>query len=188
MSALVAHVERPIMQRNSPRRVLLTIAAFTFVLTGFHAGGQAHGALCWMPPVEGPVSDAFRSPDCRWCPGNRGIEYATSSGLAVVAVATGRVTFAGTVAGTGYLVVRHGDGRRVTYGNVVVGAHDAGDLVVRGARVATTAGRLHFGVRQGDRYVDPAPFIGRLVYSPRMIPSNGGQGPLSPPPRLRCGG
>ena len=36
----------------------------------------------------------------------------------MLAVASGEVTFSGTVAGTRYVVVRHADGLRVTYGNL----------------------------------------------------------------------
>lgn len=177
------------MHRICSRRVLLAVATLTlFHSVLFHSDGQASAGSCWWPPVEAPVSDPYRPPDCRWCPGNRGIEYATPPGVAVVAVATGRVTFARAVAGTGYVVVRHGDGRRVTYGNVVAGAIDAGDLVIRGMSVGTTAGRLHFGLRLGDRYVDPAPFLGRPVFSPRLIPSNGSPAAPGRPPRLRCSG
>ena len=171
------------MYRVAVRRVVLAV----LVLSLTFADGPARAGSCWWPPVDAPVSDPFREPECRWCRGNRGIEYATPNGVVVTAVATGRVVFAGAVAGTRYLVVRHGDGRRATYGNVGVTALSTGDLVVRGMRVGTTEGRLHFGLRQGDRYIDPAPFIGRAVFSPRLIPSNGSPAAPGRPPRLRCG-
>src|SRR5688572_19084604 len=79
--------------------------------------GQALAGPCWPPPVEAAISDHFRQPACEWCPGNRGLEYATAEGDGVRAVSSGEVTFSGRVAGTGYVVVRHADGLRVTYGN-----------------------------------------------------------------------
>jgi murein DD-endopeptidase MepM/ murein hydrolase activator NlpD len=150
---------------------------------------------CWLPPVGAPVADPFRPPSCRWCPGNRGIEYATAPGEPVRAVATGVVTFAGTVAGTSYVVVRLGDGRRVTYGGLDAVAHASGDLVVAGSIVGRTAGRLHFGLREapvpgddetGERYVDPAPMLGTLVGRPRLVPTDGTPARPAPSPRLRC--
>lgn len=148
--------------------------------------GAVHAAPCWAPPVAATVTDPFRDPACRWCPGNRGIEYGTRTGARVTSVATGRVTFAGAVAGTTFVVVRHGDGRRVTYGNLRSESFDVGDVIVRGQMVGRAAGRFHLGLREGDRYVDPAPFIGRLVYRPRLIPVDGGRGNRPAAPRLTC--
>ena len=149
--------------------------------------GRVEAGTCWRAPVDAPVADPYREPACAWCPGNRGIEYATPSGLAVTAVASGRVTFAGRVAGTPYLVVRHADGLRATYANVEYTNFSTGDVVVRGTRVGLTLGAFHFGLRDGSRYLDPAPFIGRLVGVPRLIPTGTDRAAAGPPPRLRCG-
>jgi len=148
--------------------------------------GAVRAAPCWRPPVAAPVADPFRKPSCAWCPGNRGIEYRTREGTSVTAVASGRVSYAGRIAGTVYVVVRHGDGRRVTYGNLSAVTFDTGDLVVRGQRIGRAVGRFHLGVREGERYVDPARFIGRLIRSPRLIPVDGRRGNPAPPPRLTC--
>lgn len=142
-------------------------------------------AACWSPPVVAAVSDPFREPACRWCPGNRGIEYDTRPGQAVVAVETGRVTFAGTVATTTYVVIEHRDGRRATYGGLIARRHDLGDIVLRGQEVGVAGGSLHFGLRVGERYIDPAPSIGRLVGRPRLVPADGSPAPPAQPV-LRC--
>lgn len=149
-------------------------------------GGEAL-ASCWPPPVTAPVSDPFREPSCRWCPGNRGLEFATRRGQVVTAVGTGRVTFAGAVAGVTHVVVEHRDGRRVTYARLVRRSHDEGDLVLRGQVVGFADEAFHLGVREGDRYVDPAPLIGRWVGRPRLIPVDAVAAPPAPPPVLRCG-
>lgn len=143
-------------------------------------------AACWRPPVAAPISDPFRPPACRWCPGNRGVEYDTRPGQRVTAVESGRVSFAGTVAGTIYVVVEHRDGRRVTYGGLAERRHDTGAVVLRGQLVGTTGDEFHFGVRLGDRYVDPTGSIGRLVGRPRLVPSDGRPAAPAPPLRLRC--
>lgn len=147
---------------------------------------------CWAPAVDAPVVDPFRAPACAWCPGNRGIEYGTGAGVTVRAVATGTVTFAGPVAGTTYVVIRHADGHRVTYGNLAPVGWRAGAVVARGAVVGTTAGNLHLGVRAGDgdgdddRYVDPAGLIGTWHRRPRLVPVTGDAPNPAPAPILRC--
>ncbi len=152
----------------------------------FVPSGTVHAAPCWAPPVDAPVTDPFRLPACAWCPGNRGVEYGTRQGAPVRAVATGRVVFAGSVAGTVYVVVRHGDGRRVTYGNLQRESFDVDDLVTRGQLVGRAAGAFHLGLRDGDRYVDPGPYLGRLTWRPRLVPVDGTAGNRPPPPRPTC--
>jgi murein DD-endopeptidase MepM/ murein hydrolase activator NlpD len=146
----------------------------------------AIAAPCWSPPVTAIVVDPFREPACPWCPGNRGIEYGTTAGDAVLAVASGEVAFSGSVAGTRYVVVRHADGLRVTYGNLADTTLATGDRVARSAVVGHTAGRFHLGVRDGERYIDPAPMIGELRGVVRLIPSDGSEPAPAPPPRLTC--
>ena len=173
------------MQRSHPSR-RRTAALVCVLIVGAVPGHVVRAAPCWSPPVEAEVTDPFREPACAWCPGNRGIEYGTAVAAPVRAVASGEVTFSGSVAGTRYVVVRHADGRRVTYGNLAASGLNRGDLVTRGAVVGLTAGRLHLGVRDGERYVDPAPFIGELHGVVRLIPADGSAPAPAPPPRLRC--
>ena len=162
------------------------VAGAAIALISLVPSAVVHARPCWHPPVTAPVVDSFREPECRWCPGNRGLEYGTSRGQPVTAVATGRVTFAGSIAGTVYVVVRHSDGLRITYGNLLSESSDVGDLVVRGATLGQTRGDFHFGVRAGERYVDPAPYLGRLVRRPRLIPNDRTRPNPSAPPRLQC--
>ena len=146
----------------------------------------AEASTCWRPPVSAPVSDPFREPLCRWCPGNRGIEYAASAGDRITAVAAGEVTFSGTVAGRTYVVVRHPDGKRATYGNLADRLYAQGDVIATGALVGHAAGAFHFGLRDGAHYVDPAPFIGRLAGVVRLVPADGSAAAPAGPPRLVC--
>lgn len=143
-------------------------------------------APCWRPPVDAVVSDPYREPACRWCPGNRGLEYATRRGQRVTAVETGRVSYAGTIAGVTYVVVEHRDGRRATYGRLLDRRHGRGDLVLRGQVVGSAGEDFHFGLRDGDRYIDPTPLIGRWVTRPRLLPTDGAQPAPAPAPILRC--
>src|SRR5262245_17154722 len=162
-----------------------TVALVVFACMS-SGGSHAQAVQCWLPPVSAPVVDQFREPACRWCPGSRGIEYGTSAGDPVRAVAAGTVTFSGTVAGQDFVVVRHADGKRVTYGNLADRRFADGDVIAAGVIVGHATGHLHFGLRDDDRYVDPAPYIGRLAGAPRLIPADGSPAAPAGPPRLVC--
>ena len=164
----------------------LAAALVVALLWPVAAVSPALAAACWRPPVSAPVSDPFREPACRWCPGNRGIEYATHTGDAITAVTSGEVTFSGTVAGRRYIVIRHPDGRRATYGNLSDRLHAQGDVIATGAVVGHAAGAFHFGLREGERYVDPAPSIGRLAGVVRLVPADGSAAAPAGPTRLVC--
>jgi murein DD-endopeptidase MepM/ murein hydrolase activator NlpD len=132
---------------------------------------------CVLAPVAAPVRDPFRAPGCRWCPGNRGIEYATAPGSTVRAGAGGVVTFSGLVAGVRYVVVEHRSGLRTTYGALASAAVGRGAWVQAGAPVGTSTDTMHFGVRRGETYLDPAAYLVRRHYRPRLVPLNGPRRP-----------
>ena len=141
---------------------------------------------CYQQPIHAAVVDPFRAPACAFCPGNRGLEYQPHVGSPVVAAAPGVVTFSGVVAGVRYLVVAQTDGRTATYGRVAVVRVAVGEAVRSGEPIAATTERFFFGLRQGDRYIDPAPFLGVAHYRPRLVPTNGSAPRRAPPPTLRC--
>lgn len=141
--------------------------------------GRASGAeatrLDYDPPVDAPVTDPFRPPPMPWLPGNRGIEYATEPGTPVRAAADGVVTFAGAVAGSLHVTVRHPDGVRTSYSFLASIAVRAGAVVPRGAVVGRAGARLHVGARRGELYIDPASLWG--AQGPpraRLVPLDGG--------------
>ena len=164
----------------------LSLVVIVFVAAGLSRGETADGAPCWSPPVEGVVTDPFREPPCPWCPGNRGIEYRVAGSTTVHATATGRVIFSGTVVYTTYVVVQLANGWRLTYGKLDDTHLEQGDIVVAGSVIGRSSGEFFFGVRDGDVYIDPAPFLGRLFGAPRLIPSDGSAARPSMTPRLRC--
>ena len=143
-------------------------------------------STCYQQPVQAPVVDPFRAPACTFCSGNRGLEYQPHAGSAVLAAAVGVVTFSGVVAGVRYLVVVQADGRSATYGRLAVVRVSVGAMVRSGEAIATTTERFYFGLRQGDRYVDPAPFLGIARYRPRLVPVDGSAPRPAPPPTMRC--
>jgi murein DD-endopeptidase MepM/ murein hydrolase activator NlpD len=129
---------------------------------------------CLVAPVDAAVVDPFRMPPCEWCPGNRGIEFGPTTGLAVVAAAPGTVSFSGDVAGTNYVVVAHVDGTRTTYGGLVSIAVHRGQHVELAEVLGTAGATLHFGWRDAaGNYLDPAPVLGSLRIRPYLVPTDG---------------
>lgn len=123
----------------------------------------------WVRPVPGPVTEPFRAPNGPFGAGHRGADLAARPGEAVVAAGAGRVTFAGSVAGTLHVVVAHPGGLRTSYSFLSAVSVRRGDPVGMGAVVGRAGGAagpghipgvLHLGLRVGERYVDPAALFG----------------------------
>ncbi len=144
------------------------------------------GPPCLLPPVVGRVTDPFRPPGCPYCPGNRGLEYATTPGRPVIAAANGSVGFAGSVAGVRYVVIEHTGGYRTTYGRLASITVRSGSPVRAGETLGTTGPATYFGLRRGEIYLDPAPHLARVTPQPRLIPLDGRDRRPPPPPRLVC--
>lgn len=124
----------------------------------------------YLPPVDAPVLDPFRPPSSAYGPGNRGLEYATTAGTPVHAVADGSVTFAGAVAGSLHVTVLHADGVRTSYSFLARVDVVVGQRLRQGSVVGTTAGRLHLGARRGDAYFDPASLFDVGPPRVRLVP------------------
>lgn len=100
---------------------------------------------------------------------HKGIDFASSRGADVIAVAAGVVTFAGEKAGYGTLVeVSHGNGLVTRYGHNEALAVGIGRTVSRGDTLAyvgstgrSTGPHVHFEVLKDGRQIDPLSFIGR---------------------------
>jgi hypothetical protein len=151
------------------RRALLAVVGAALVATATPATAQP-APPTYVPPVDATVVDGFRPPATPFGAGNRGLEYATEPGTEVGAAADGQVTFAGRVAGTLHVTVRHPDGIRTSYSflqriDVVVG-----QAVSRGETVGLSAGHLHFGARRGDGYFDPATLFTSGAPRVRLVP------------------
>ena len=126
--------------------------------------------VAYRPPVAGGALEVVRGFDDvgRYDPGHRGVDLRASG--AVVAAATGTVTFAGQVAGRGVVTVLHADGVRTSYEPVTPSVM-TGDPVAPGAVIGAVHGThgafppgtvLHWGARVGDRYVDPLSLLAPL--------------------------
>jgi murein DD-endopeptidase MepM/ murein hydrolase activator NlpD len=140
---------------------LLLVVAGLLAAWGPGNPAAAQGSDDYLPPVKATVIDPFRPPATTYGPGNRGLEYLTRPGQAVVAAHHGRVVFAGQIGGSLYLTIRHDDGVRTSYSHLGSISARPGQPVGRGEVIGRTGSRpFHFGARIGIAYVDPALLFG----------------------------
>ncbi|HSP28075.1 MAG TPA: peptidoglycan DD-metalloendopeptidase family protein, partial [Ilumatobacteraceae bacterium] len=174
--------------RVGPTRGLLLVAGLAVLAAVVDptAARPAHAARCWFPPVVGVVADPYRQPPCPWCAGNRGIDYRVGDDVVVRAAESGRVVFVGTVVGVRYVVIQIAGGWRHTYGQLTSSPLVIDDVVLANTVVGRASDAFFFGLRIGDDYADPAPFIGTLRTRARLIPVDGTAARPAPPARPRC--
>ena len=106
------------------------------------------------------VIDQFRAPSCKWCSGNRGIEYRTEPGSVVTAAADGIATFVGSVAGTNYVVIKtiktiENNNLLVTHGRLRSVSVKSGTVIAAGQAIGAAGESLYIGVRVNGQYTDP---------------------------------
>lgn len=140
-----------------------------------------------LSPVPAVVA-AFDPPDSTYGAGHRGVDLAGRAGQAVRAALPGTVTFAGSLAGRGVVVVDHGT-TRTTYEPVTATAA-IGATVARGAPVGVLQlpgshcfprACLHWGWIEGETYLDPLRLVG--MGPVRLLPLGGLGTSAAPLPR-----
>ncbi|HEV2755858.1 MAG TPA: peptidoglycan DD-metalloendopeptidase family protein [Actinomycetota bacterium] len=148
------------------RRLLPAFAAAFCLATAPVAAAQP-GAVWLTPPVDGGIAARYDPPERKWGSGHRGVDFAVPAATAVRAAAPGYVVFAGPVAGTLAVTIDHGSAFRTTYSALASVDVGEGDYVDRGHWIGTSghahAGGIagvHLGVKVGERYADPALFLG----------------------------
>jgi murein DD-endopeptidase MepM/ murein hydrolase activator NlpD len=125
------------------------------------------------------VVSGFDPPESRWGSGHRGVDLAGRVGQPVHAALAGRVSFAGTLAGRGVVVVDHG-ATRTTY-EPVAASVSVGDAVGAGSVLGRLQlfgshcfprSCLHWGLIEGrERYLDPLTLVGAGPV--RLLPLDG---------------
>ncbi|MFH8338108.1 peptidoglycan DD-metalloendopeptidase family protein [Streptomyces sp. AM6-12] len=118
----------------------------------------------WPVGVRPVVLRGWQPPATPYGPGHRGVDLAAAPGSPVRAVAAGRVSFAGRVAGRGVVTVElRGTGLRTTYEPVHpsvpegadVGAGDAVGVVEAAGAHCGAQACVHWGLLRGGTYLNP---------------------------------
>jgi hypothetical protein len=151
------------------RRALLSVIV-TAVLAAALSPPASAGAprSAWLiSPVDAPISAWFDAPSSDYGHGHRGIDYVAPTGTKVRAAGTGRVMFAGAVAGVDAVTIDHGGGLESTYSDLAQVFVTEGATVGQGTWLGTAGtahgpgkSGLHFGVKLHDAYVDPVTYLG----------------------------
>ena len=128
-----------------------------------------------IPVSNNPLArDSGRPPPCRWCSGNRGLEYAAQSGDDVRSVVSGTVCLHGSVGLTGYLtVIVEGSSYSllVTVGGIEIDRRrPRGSNIAAGEFVGVATGPIHLGVRSGGTYIDREPWLRAGRGGARLVP------------------
>ncbi|MDN4172860.1 M23 family metallopeptidase [Nocardioides sp. SOB77] len=144
---------------------LATLALLVSLLPGPHPDTDPVGE--WPLQPEPAVVEHFDPPESAYGAGHRGVDLLGSPGQPVRAALPGRVTWAGTLAGRGVVVVSHG-ATRTTYepvtagvpvGTVVAAGEVVGALELPGSHCFPRA-CLHWGWIEGETYLDPLDLVG----------------------------
>jgi len=129
----------------------------------------------WPLLPEPEVLWGFDPPDSPYGAGHRGVDLAGAPGQRVRAALPGNITFAGSLAGRGVVVVDHGS-TRTTY-EPVTASVSVGDAVSAGAGIGVLQlpgshcfpqACLHWGWIAGQTYLDPLRLVG--VGPVRLLP------------------
>lgn len=129
----------------------------------------------WPLQPTPEVVAGFDPPDSPYGSGHRGVDLAGSAGQVVHTALAGRVSYVGSIAGRGVVVVDHG-ATRTTYepvtatvalGSPVARGDPIGRLQLGGSHCFPRA-CLHWGWIEGETYLDPLRLVG---YGPiRLLP------------------
>lgn len=137
-------------------------------LAGSSAPAPARTGPVWEWPLQPrpPVLRGFDPPPRPWLSGHRGVDLrAADDGAQVTSPADGTVSFAGTVVDRPVLTIDHGGGLRSSFEPVET-TLTKGMPVSSGQVVGTVrtghcgaAACVHWGVRDGEEYVNPLKFV-----------------------------
>ncbi|MFF8034311.1 murein hydrolase activator EnvC family protein [Streptomyces sp. NPDC016626] len=144
-----------------PPRLSAAAAGEDGAVPAVPAAGRA-----WPVGVRPRVLRGWEPPATAYGRGHRGVDLAAAPGTPVVAVAAGRVSFAGRVAGRGVVSVElartGGPPLRTTYepvrasvaeGEAVTAGEVVGTVEPAGSHCPTPC--VHWGLLRGDAYLDP---------------------------------
>jgi len=166
-------------------RSLVAVAALLISLVA-PTSGDVDPTGTWPLRPEPAVVAGFDPPTSTWGAGHRGVDLAGDPGHRVRSALPGTVSFVGSIAGRGVLVVEHGD-TRTTYepvlptrarGDTVAAGDVIGRLALPGSHCFPRA-CLHWGWLRGDTYLDPLRLVGAAPV--RLLPLGGLASSTAPP-------
>ncbi|MBT2565720.1 M23 family metallopeptidase [Arthrobacter sp. ISL-85] len=144
------------------------------------SGVGARPSWQWPLAPRPPVLRGFDPPPKPWLSGHRGVDLDFAGGTQVVSPASGTVSFVGVVVDRPVITIDHGGGLRSSF-EPVESTLKVGAAVAGGGVIGTVlpghcpaAQCLHWGVREGENYVNPLQFV--LDLRPSILL------PLSGPP------
>jgi murein DD-endopeptidase MepM/ murein hydrolase activator NlpD len=161
------------------RRHLRLLIFVTVCLSVLAIPAPAMAASTLPTPAGWPLSGSpvvqrgFDPPTALWGAGHRGVDLVAKPGEEVVAAASGTVAFVGSIAGKPVISIDHGS-VRTTYEPVVSELH-VGDRVAIGQVIGVLGtgghcrGCLHWGLRQGKKYLDPLLLLGNRGGQLRLV-------------------
>ncbi|NUT71705.1 M23 family metallopeptidase [Pseudarthrobacter sp. C4D7] len=132
------------------------------------SAGRPGARTTWQWPLapRPPVLRSFDPPPKPWLSGHRGVDLgAAGAGAGVHSPEAGTVTFVGMVVDRPVITIDHGGGLRSSF-EPVESTLSVGAAVARGEEIGTVlaghcpaAACLHWGVREGEEYVNPLQFV-----------------------------
>lgn len=144
------------------------------------------GVARYTAPVPGAAIRRFEPPGSTFGAGHRGVDLAATVGEVVTSSAGGTVTFAGEVAGRGWVSVQHPDGVVTSYGPLRALAVSRGAFVAAGAALGELDagghgdGRrddgLHWSARLAGTYLDPLQLLDGATPRPSLVGEPGWEG------------
>jgi len=129
------------------------------------AGAGARQSWRWPLAPRPGVLRGFDPPPKPWLSGHRGVDLDFAAGTQVMSPASGTVSFVGVVVDRPVITIDHGGGLRSSF-EPVESTLAAGSAVAAGQVIGTAvpghcpaAQCLHWGVREGEVYVNPLQFV-----------------------------
>lgn len=146
------------------------IAAAAAARAAAEDGDGGASGFVWPCPSSRRITSGFGNreapvPGASTC--HRGIDVGASSGSAIVAAASGRVTTSAYSSSAGnYVVISHGGGVCTVYMHASALYVSEGEKVSQGQKIAavgstgfSTGPHLHFGVIVNGSYVNPLNYV-----------------------------
>jgi len=166
------------MKSRSFHAIVGFLGLVSLLAIGLTPASPATAATQWGWPIKpARLSLGFDRPPQNWLPGHRGVDLVGRNGDQVLAAGNGVVSFAGSVAGKGVVVIKHG-ALRTTYepvtATVAIGSRvRVGDVIgtlspgESHCASQSTVGCLHWGLIRGEKYLNPLSLVQKRV---RLLP------------------